>query len=378
MANDVDRFHELERLLSGPHGWRELISSVPDQIMALDEHLVIHFHSLATTEASRARILGSSALDWINADGHEEITAAVSRVFAGEAQVSFEVFGQSEDGDGAWYLSSVGPVRDESGEVRFVVVITRDISDRKRSEQALERALQAERAALARQRELDELKSEFVAKVVHDLRTPITVIQGFADTLEQRWDSFDEDDRLKFIAYMGSSTRRLMLLVQDIMLVARLESGELPMQQAAFDVRAMAEDVVDELAASRGDDPVRISGPDHVPAFGDEQRIRQVLVNLLDNALRYSPPGQQVDVVIEHTPAVLRVSVIDAGPGIPKAELGRLFQRFSQVPGDSMHDGSGLGLYICRSIIEAHGGEISINAQREHGTEFTFTLPTTP
>jgi signal transduction histidine kinase len=259
-----------------------------------------------------------------------------------------------------------------------VTLSTRDISDRKRGEQAMERALLAERAALARQQELDELKSDFVAKVVHDLRTPITVIQGFADTLEQRWESFDEQERLRFVAYMGSSTRRLMRLVQDIMLVSRLESGELPMHRAAFDLRALSEDVIDELAASRGDDPIRITGPATLPAFGDEQRIRQVLVNLLDNALRYSPTGEQVTIKLDDEPEALRVSVLDRGPGIPHAQRAHLFQRFSQLGDETTHDGSGLGLYICRSIVEAHGGTISFADAPEHGAAFTFTLPPGP
>jgi PAS domain S-box-containing protein len=370
ISNDV-----LEAL-DGRIGVEQLLAELPEWVVLVDRTYTIQFVSKRPDAVEHpGNAFGMNLRSFVDPARADEYIGIVEQVFAGGERVTFEAEATNIDGTPGWYVITVSPVRKADGSIPLVVMMTRDISERRIAEQAVERALEQERAAVARLEELDELKSDFVAKVVHDLRTPITVIQGFADTLEQRWEHLDDSERRRFVNYMGASTKRLMLLVQDIMLVSRLESGELPIRRERFDLRAMTDEVVDELAASRGDDPVRIVGSDRITAFGDEQRIRQVLVNLLDNALRYSPTGEQVVVELENQPTEQRVTVVDHGPGVAKADRGRLFQRFSQLGDESAHDGSGLGLYICRSIIEAHGGAISVEDAPDHGASFTFTLP---
>jgi PAS domain S-box-containing protein len=359
----------IERLLAGEHGWRQLLASVPDYVMAMDRDLTIHFHNLALDEAAKARILGTSALQWIDAAHHAAIVDAVERVFATGETVTYEVMGQGpEPSREYWYLSSAGPVRDEDGEIRLAAVITRDITDRREVEAQLEEAL-------VRAQELDDLKSEFVAKVVHDLRTPITIVQGFAQTLDEHWNSFGEAQKLQFLQLITAGSNRLVRLVDDIMFVARIDSSALNYVDEAFDLAQLVASVTEELTLSREDAQVEVTTmPEVVGVHGDELRYRQVLTNLLSNALRFSPAGVPVEVSIELGEDRASVGVRDHGPGISARDQTRLFQRFSQV-GEPTSEGNGLGLFISRSIVEDQGGSLTVDSAVGEGALFTFTVP---
>lgn len=221
-----------------------------------------------------------------------------------------------------------------------------------------------------------QARTDLVSNVSHELRTPLTAIKGLVETL--RDGAVDDlDARDKFLASIEGETDRLIRLVNDLLVLSRADSQALTLRRETFDLTALARDCADELATPR----VAIIVEGSPTQFhADHDRIRQVLINLLDNAIRYSPPGESVRVKIESSSANVMVSVQDRGPGIPIAEQARVFERFyradksrAREPQDS--SGAGLGLAIAQTLIIAHGGRIALESREGQGTTIRFTLP---
>jgi signal transduction histidine kinase len=222
-----------------------------------------------------------------------------------------------------------------------------------------------------------QARTDLVSNVSHELRTPLTAIKGLIETLR---DGAVDDlaARDKFLASIEGETNRLIRLVNDLLILSRADSHALALRRETFDLTALARDCAQELATARV--AIVVEGtPTQV--YADPDRIRQVLVNLLDNALRYSPPGETVNVIVEAESKNVAVSVHDRGAGIPLAEQARVFERFYRAdksrardPQDSV--GAGLGLAIAQTIVVAHGGHIALTSREGHGTTVRFTLAT--
>jgi signal transduction histidine kinase len=215
-----------------------------------------------------------------------------------------------------------------------------------------------------------------VSNVSHELRTPLTAIKGLVETLR---DGAVDDlgARDKFLASIEGETDRLIRLVNDLLVLSRADSQALILRRESFDLTALARDCADELATPRVGIVVE-GAPTQV--YADPDRIRQVLVNLLDNAIRYSPPGETVRVNISAAPNAITVSVQDRGPGIPASEQARVFERFYRADKSRARDpqdsaGAGLGLAIAQTLVAAHGGHIALESREGHGTTIRFTLP---
>jgi signal transduction histidine kinase len=231
---------------------------------------------------------------------------------------------------------------------------------------------------LARQRQLDQLKNDFVGMVAHDLRSPITVIAGFAELLSRDWESIAESDRGKYLSLIGSNAHNLSRLVEDVLEVAEVDSGKFQLEIQPFDPGRLVERTVLELGAAHGAERLEVDVPPVVPtALGDEGRNRQVLVNLVTNALKFSPPDAPVSISVSVEEAVIAIVVTDRGVGIPTEDVPKLFERFSRLSntGRSKPKGTGLGLYICKQLVEAQGGRISVSSVPGLGSTFRFTIP---
>lgn len=231
---------------------------------------------------------------------------------------------------------------------------------------------------LARQRQLDQLKNDFVGMVAHDLRSPITVIAGFAELLSRDWDDLQEAERNKYLSLITGNVHNLSRLVDDVLEVAEVDSGEFQLEIQPFDLGRLVERTVLELSGAHGAQRLRVDVPPVLPtALGDEGRIRQVLANLVTNALKFSPDDESVSVSVSFEDPVLAVTVSDRGVGIPPEDVPRLFERFSRLPqsGKVKAKGTGLGLYIGKQLVEAQGGSISVDSVPGLGSTFRFTVP---
>lgn len=236
-----------------------------------------------------------------------------------------------------------------------------------------------EEQASARLRELDQLKNEFVGVVAHDLRSPMTVIAGYVDTVLQKWDDLPDGTKRDLLGVASKNTKRLSVLVEDVLQVARIESGDFPYDIAPFDLGSLVTRTVAEMTTARPDRPVCADVPDGLPeALGDEDRQWRVLTNLVSNAQKFSPDGVPVVVAVRARDAFLEVTVTDRGSGIPPEGLPRLFGKFARLAGaPGGEKGTGLGLYICKALVEAQGGTIDATSRVGAGTTLRYTVPRT-
>jgi signal transduction histidine kinase len=239
------------------------------------------------------------------------------------------------------------------------------------------RAYEAERRRVEELARLSQLRADFVSLVSHELRSPMAAVIGAARTLQDRWRMLTAAQRESFLALIGDETTRLAELVGDVLDTSRIEAGTFSYRFSEVDLGRVVDEAVDVAVLAQQEVPVVASVRGTLPAIrGDRARLRQVLGNLIENAVKYSPEGGAVYVSAAAANGVVRIAVRDAGPGIPRDQQTRIFEKFGRVdvPGASK-PGTGLGLFIARSIAEAHGGSLDVSSGAEPGSTFTLTLP---
>jgi PAS domain S-box-containing protein len=227
--------------------------------------------------------------------------------------------------------------------------------------------------------ELNEMKTEFVGVVAHDLMTPLTVSMGYAEFLRGQWDTIDDEKRRRFVEKIEGSLDRLRALVSGVSAITNIEAGSSVVDIVPFDIVELVRSAVDELASVESKISFEVRAVEGLPsALGDRESVWRVLTNLLSNAVKYTPSAELVTITVERIEEFLKVSVTDRGPGIALSDQPKLFQKFSRLAADHggpRPPGSGLGLYICKSLVEACGGSIWVESARGCGSTFSFTVP---
>jgi signal transduction histidine kinase len=242
------------------------------------------------------------------------------------------------------------------------------------------RARERERALLQSLREADRTKTEFVSMLAHELKGPMTTIKGFGEVLRDQWDSMPAEQRARFFDIVSKEIDRLARLVNDLLDVSRIEAGTLRYEMEPIDLSELVESILAVHPSLRSEHTITNDVPNDLPGvMGDRDRIRQVLLNLLTNATRYAPEGTTVTIGAETLDGEVRVWVSDEGIGIAPEDRDRVFFKFVMLPKPGwVKEGTGLGLYITKGIVEAHGGRIWIDSEPGQGSTFYFTLSTTP
>jgi signal transduction histidine kinase len=234
---------------------------------------------------------------------------------------------------------------------------------------------------ITREKELDEMKSQLLSTVSHELRTPLASIKGFATTLLREDVEWDEASRHEFLSIIDKESDRLSELIGNLLDMSRIEAGTLRMEPEPTDLHPILEETVAGFRMMTHDHRFHLRLPSSLPlAMADPRRARQVLRNLVENAVKYSPEGGPITIRAEVRADAIQISVADQGIGIDPQQLNSVFDRFYQVDSASTRKvgGSGLGLSICRAIVEAHHGEIWAESQPGVGSTFYFTLPVAP
>ena len=239
------------------------------------------------------------------------------------------------------------------------------------------RAYEAERRTVEELRRLSALRADFVSLVSHELRSPMAAVIGAARTLQKRWRALTVSQRESFLALIADETNRLAALIGDVLDTSRIEAGTFSYSFTDVDLGRLVQDAVATAVVGQDEVRVRAAVADQLPPIrGDRDRLRQVLMNLIDNAVKYSPDGDEVEVSARQAHGTVRISVTDRGPGIPRDQHGLIFEKFGRASvGGGSRPGTGLGLFIARSIVEAHGGSLDVSSRPEAGATFILTLP---
>jgi signal transduction histidine kinase len=239
------------------------------------------------------------------------------------------------------------------------------------------RAYEAERTTADELRRLSALRADFVSLVSHELRSPMAAVIGAARTLQERWRELTADQRQAFLELIGDETSRLADLIGDVLDTSRIEAGTFSFSFSDVDLAELLRDVV--AAADLAQDEVRVTAEVNgtLPRVrGDRDRLHQIVQNLVDNAVKYSPAGAEVRVTAGTDDGYVRVAVSDDGPGIPLDDQKLIFDKFGRATVEGgAKPGTGLGLFIARSIAEAHGGSLDVDSAPAHGSVFTLELP---
>jgi PAS domain S-box-containing protein len=281
------------------------------------------------------------------------------------------------DGYYVWLEVTTRGRYDEHGKALGLISVARDISARKQQEDAI-------KAAQARAEAANKAKSQFLANMSHELRTPLNAIIGFADLM--RMETFGKlgDRRYSDYAILIHDSGQLLLdLISDMLDMAKIEAGKLQLNFEIVDLAGTIADTV-RLLRQRADAAgvqlsTEIDGIQQ-PLFADRRALKQVIINLVSNAIKFTPKGGHVCVAAKVSDGVARIAVRDNGIGIPASEIHRLGKPFEQVCGDPLlaKSGTGLGLALVRALAEQHGGALNIESTEGVGTEVSVTLPVTP
>jgi PAS domain S-box-containing protein len=215
---------------------------------------------------------------------------------------------------------------------------------------------------------------EIVSTVSHELRSPLTSVKGYTGLLLNRWDRLKDEQKREMLEQVNHDADRVKRLIDELLDISRLETGRLHLRRQIVDVPAIAATVVSKVAMEYPSLEAKVDFPDEMPdVYADPDKLTQVLTNLVENACKYgSPVGLRVSGSVDGTEVA--VSVSDAGEGIPKSDLPKVFEKFFRRD-LGRPTGSGLGLWISRGLVEAHGGRLTASSDPGHGTTFRFTLP---
>ena len=318
-----------------------ILENIADGIVALDREGEVVLWNKAAEQATgvpAAEALGRT------------IEQILGRSLAGAAEVPIR-----RGGDEIWLSVTEAVMRDPAGQVAGRIFAFRDISE---------------------DRSVEALKSQFVSTVSHELRGPLTSIYGFAETLLRQDVPFGEEERRVFLGYIATESERLTRIVDALLNVARLEAGDLDVTVSETDLRSLVTEVVSTARENGGLNGQRFVlelPAEPLAARADADKVRQVLAQLLENAIKFSPNGGRVTVSARRTSDTVEVHVRDEGAGIPAAERERIFRKFYRA--DQARGGTGLGLFIAQRLVNAMGGRIWVESAEGEGSRFGFELP---
>jgi PAS domain S-box-containing protein len=360
--------------------WEVLSQNINDLIVLADTEGRIFYVSPSCRRLGYAQheLVGRTAADFVHPDDLADVEAATAALIAGarapdEAAPPHRF--RRADGGWMWIEGNPGLLTGPEGRPMGLVNVFRDVTEKQILKAQLDEALaRAEQAAGA--------KTEFLANMSHEIRTPLTAVLGFASLLAERAD-LDETARGQ-IARIAGAGRALLAVVNDVLDFSKLEAGQITIRRRPTCPEQAAREVLEMFApqAEAKGLSLRFDVAADLPRslLLDEDRLRQILINLVGNAVKFTDRGRVSLTLGYDADQRLVCEVRDTGPGIPAAAKAKLFQRFSQIDGSSTRTrgGTGLGLAICRGLAEAMEGEVGVTSRPGRGSTFRLTLPAAP
>ncbi len=310
---------------------------------------------------SAEEAVGRSILFLFPPDRADELPRLLGQIRAGKKIEHYETQRVRKDGKKIHVSVTISPITDADGKVTAASVIARDIS----------RQVEFERL-----KELESRKNEFISMASHELRTPITSIKIHTEVLRRQNMQLGSDALARSVEKIDLQVERLTRLIDELLTLSRIEQGRLVISHSRFDLSAVAREVVEDSYGTSGRN-VLVEGDGEFVVDGDRDKIVQVLVILLNNAVKYSKEGSSIRVRIARQKDAAVVSVQDEGIGIATENLEKVFDRFYQVSdaAEKTYPGLGMGLFIAHTIVGLHGGKIWAESEPGRGSTFLFALP---
>jgi PAS domain S-box-containing protein len=313
---------------------------------------------------SAEEIIGKSISLLFPTEKAEELTFIISEIKKDEKLNGYETIRMSKDGRAIPVSLTISPIHDSDGVVAGSSIIARDITKQKELNRQLIDA--------------NDLRNEFVAMVAHDIRSPAASISGFAHLLLDQWATTTDEKKIDHLKVIARNTEHLATFIEDVLQVARIEAVEFTFNIGEFNIRELAQKALLGIAIPEAGHTFLLIAAEEMPlVLGDEDRQWQVLINLLSNAVKYSPVNEPITVRLSINEDSVEVAVIDHGIGIAKENQSKLFQKFGRVSqsGIKKVPGNGLGLYICKILVETQGGTIWCESTPGEGSTFAYTIP---
>lgn len=385
----VEREQAAAALLASEERARRVIDAAGDAFVSIDaDDRITGWNDAAerTFGWTRHEVLGRSVADTIIPARYRAAhRAGVRRFLAGVpgrlVGRRTEISGLHREGYEFPIELAIWAVEDDDGAGRWSFnAFISDITERRVADRELQHAYERERDMVAQLTQLDRDKAEFMSMVSHELRTPLTSILGYLDLLSGGHGGELSDRQQEMLEIIDRNAHRLLELIDDIVTLDRLESGRLQIEPGTVGVAQLVDQVVAAvapLAAARGQRLVADVRHGGGTIEGDPAQLERVLLNLATNAVKFTPRGGAVNLIADGDEAWARLTVVDTGMGVPADEQAHLFTRFfrSSSAKAAAVPGTGLGLVICRSIVDAHGGSIELVSAEDEGTVVTVTLP---
>jgi PAS domain S-box-containing protein len=299
---------------------------------------------------------------------------------------------QAQRKDGSLFPVEISLSPNWIGGSLHVIASVRDITERKTIEDRIRTLREQYTAELqlkneqleARSREAEQanrLKSEFVASMSHELRTPLHTIIGFSELLTEELEGALNPKQHRFVGHILQDARHLLELINQVLDISKIESGRLELRRESFDFGQCIEEVLAGIRHHAASKSIVIENKSGFqgPLYADRLRVKEIFYNLLNNAVKFTPPGGRVCVESAREDGFLVASVSDTGIGISEKEHAAIFEKFYQAgdPRENMREGTGLGLPITRHLVELHGGSISLESRPGQGSTFKVTFPLT-
>ncbi len=390
-----DRRQTIEALRKSEEQYRRIVNTSQEGILILDNMANITFANQrvqAMLQYNESELIGRSIYAFVERSSREEATAYFARTIRGD-HVNFDMQFVRHDGSALWTLLSASSLAGENGGALCMIT---DITERKMAEQALaaayddleeriqdrtadlQYALEQLHSALEREKELNELKTRFVSMVSHEFRTPLTSILSSTEIMSRYRDRLEPERQERLLHVIGESVQHMIDLLEDILVFGRAEASKLQFEPVPIDPGMLCREIVEEVSSGTNEGhTIRFSSqPPPGQVFIDVKLMRQILTNLLTNAVKYSPDGSAIDCSLRFKERELIVSVSDKGIGMSREDMDHLYEPFYRARSVDTIPGTGLGLAIVKQSVDRHGGTIDVESELGKGTTFTVVLPT--
>lgn len=305
---------------------------------------------------TEAEMIGQSILKIIPQDRLDEEVEILTKLGRGERVEHFETKRQTKQGNLIDLSLTISPIKDKNGRIIGVSKIARDITERKLEEQR---------------------KDAFVAMASHELKTPLTAITAYLQLMLVKSRRDMADFYINTLTRAEAQAKKMITMIQDFLSVARLEEGKIVISKQNFDLQPLISEIIDDASFLTTRHQICFKGPDHIHIYGDQEKISHVLMNLVNNAVKYSPNGGTITISVEPEADKVKISVSDEGVGIHPKDRRRLFERFYRVDNEKTQTaaGFGIGLYLASEILRYHDSKIELESQEGVGSTFWFYLP---